>query len=444
MSRRRLSRQSRWAAVALLVLGPMVVLSAVAATQTREECLGGETTVFDTGPTAFGRALANLDPLRWNEFRAAKARFLREWPERGPWADAVSCAECHFHDGRGPRPDQVDGPAHLVRLGRPSPGGDPVYGIQLRRTGYGVPAPARFGVEWEEIRGRYPDGEAYALRRPTVRVSQLAYGPLDPETRMSLRVPPAVFGLGLLEAVPEQEIRRLADPEDADGDGVSGKVQQVRDALTGQTVLGRFGWKASQPSLAAQSAAALLADLGVTAPGASRLADRVELDGEERQPEIGESEVTALVRYLRALAVPARRRWTEPVVRQGEGLFATIGCAACHRTQIITGELPGWPELTRQTIRPYSDLLLHDLGPQLADAVEEGAASGSEWRTPPLWGLGLVSTVSSQAGLLHDGRARSAEEAILWHGGEADGARERFRRLPRQTRAALLEFLDTL
>jgi CxxC motif-containing protein (DUF1111 family) len=426
------------------MLGAAAGLSAVVATQTREECLGGDTTVFDEGPTAFGRALANLDPLRWNEFRAGKERFLRQWPERGPWADAASCAECHFHDGRGPRPDQVNGPVHLVRLGWPSPGGDPVYGIQLRRTGYGVPAPARFRVEWEEIRDRYPGGEAYVLRRPIVRVSELAYGPLDPQTRMSLRVPPAVFGLGLLEAVPEQELRRFADPEDADRDGVSGRVQQVLDVFTGQTVPGRFGWKASQPSLAAQSSAALLADLGVTAPGASRLAHRIPVDGEERTPEIDASELTALVRYLRALAVPGRRRWTEPVVRQGDALFDTIGCAACHRRQIITGELPGWPELTRQTIRPYTDLLLHELGPQLADAVGEGVASGSEWRTPPLWGLGLVSTVSGKVGLLHDGRARSAEEAILWHAGEAEGARERFKRLPPQKRAALLEFLDTL
>jgi CxxC motif-containing protein (DUF1111 family) len=131
-------------------------------------------------------------------------------------------------------------------------------------------------------------------------------------------------------------------------------------------------------------------------------------------------------------------------VREGEVVFERIGCSACHRAQIITGELPGWPELTRQAIQPYTDLLLHDLGPQLADTLTEGLASGSEWRTPPLWGLGLLSTVSGQSGLLHDGRARSPEEAILWHGGEAERARERFRQLPRETRAALLEFLDTL
>ena len=444
MNRRRHARLFRRVAATVIVLGAATVLSAVAATQSREEYLGGDTTVFDEGPTAFGRALANLDPLRWNEFRADKERFLRQWPERGPWADAVSCAECHYHDGRGPRADHVGGPVHLVRLGGPSPGGDPVYGIQLRRTGYGVPAPAHVRVEWAEIRDRYPDGDSYELRRPAIHVSELAYGPLDPQTRLSLRVPPAVFGLGLLEAVSDQEIRRFADPDDVDGDGVSGAVQEIRDAVTGRSVPGRFGWKASQPSLAAQSAAALIADVGVIPPGASSVIDRVHGKTQEREPEIDGGEVTALVRYMRALAVPARRRWTGPVVREGEALFDSIGCATCHRRQMITAELSEWPELTRQAIQPYTDLLLHDLGPELADAVSEGLASGSEWRTPPLWGLGLLSTVSGQGGLLHDGRARSPEEAILWHGGEAERARERFRHLPRKTRAALLEFLGTL
>lgn len=443
MNRSRHVRPFHRAAAAIVVLGAAAVFSTVAATQSREEYLGGDTTVFDDGPTAFGRALANLGPFRWTEFRADKERFLRQWPERGPWADAVSCAECHYHDGRGPRADHVGGPVNLVRLGGPSPGGDPVYGIQLRRTGYGVPAPAHVRVDWEEIRDRYPDGDSYTLRRSTIHVSALAYGPLDPETRLSLRVPPAVFGLGLLEAVSDQEIRRFADPDDADGDGVSGIVREIRDAVTGRSVPGRFGWKASQPSLAAQSAAALNADLGVIPPGSS-VSDGVHGKAQQREAEIDNGEITALVHYMRALAVPARRRWTEPAVREGEALFESIGCTACHRRQMITGELPGWPELTRQAIRPHTDLLLHDLGPQLADAVSEGLASGSEWRTPPLWGLGLLSTVSGQSGLLHDGRARSPEEAILWHGGEAERARERFRHLPRKARAALLAFLDTL
>ena len=454
MTRRRHSRQPGWAAVALCVLGHAMVLSVVAATQAREEYLGGDTTVVDDGPTAFGRALANLDQLRWNELRAGKERFHRQWAQRGRWADAGSCADCHHHDGRGPRPDAGSGLAHLIRLGHGSPGGDPVYGVQLRRIGDGVPAPASFDIHWQETPHRYPSGEVSTLRRPAVKVTDLSYGPLDPHTRMSLRVPPAVFGLGLLEAVAEDEIRRWSDAGDADVDGISGKVQQVRDAATGRVVVGRFGWKASNPSLAAQSTAALLADLGVRVADTSRVVGRgsgvvewaagVDADAARHRSQIDAGDLGLLVGYLRGLAVPARRRWTEPAVRQGEALFASIGCAACHRPQVVTGELPGWPELTNQAIRPYTDLLLHDMGPELADEVEEGVASGREWRTPPLWGLGLVPIVSRGAGLLHDGRARSPEEAILWHAGEAEGARERFRHLPPRQRAALIAFLDTL
>ena len=238
MNRRRHARPFRRAAATVIVLGAATVFSAVAATQSREEYLGGDTTVFDEGPTAFGRALANLDPLRWNEFRADKERFLRQWPERGPWADAVSCAECHYHDGRGPR---------ARSRGRARPSRAPRRTVARRRSriwnptpthGYGVPAPAHVRVEWEEIRDRYPDGDSYALRRPVIHVSELAYGPLDPQTRLSLRVPPAVFGLGLLEAVSDQDIRRFADPDDVDGDGVSGGVQEIRDAVTGRSRAG--------------------------------------------------------------------------------------------------------------------------------------------------------------------------------------------------------------
>ena len=418
MNRRGRVWITAWIAVALVSVGSAMIASEA------QERSGGDATVFDDGPQAYGRALANLDPLRWREFRTGKERFVQDWPRRGTSADAISCSDCHFHDGRGPRSD----PAHhelawLLRLGRSSGGADPSYGVQLRRIGYGVPPPGQFTVRWQEVSGRYPSGERYTLRRPDVRVSHLAHGPLDSSTRRSLRTPPAVFGLGLIEAIPDSAIMALADPLDADGDGISGRAQRVRDASTGRTVLGRFGWKAAQPSLAGQSATALLVDLGVNGDAA---------------------DVAALVHYLRALAVPARRRWAEPVVRQGELLFAEIGCGTCHRPHFTTGAMAGWPELSGQTIGPYTDLLLHDMGPRLADGVAEGIAIGSEWRTPPLWGLGLLPVVSGEMRLLHDGRARSPEEAILWHGGEAAPALHRFMTLPRSKRGALTTFLDTL
>jgi CxxC motif-containing protein (DUF1111 family) len=442
MSRPRLPALSPWVAVALFTTG-LALRCPVGATGAQAPA-GGAATVVDEGPTAFGRTLANLDPLRWDDFRAGKRRFVRAWPHRGPWSDAASCADCHFRDGRGPRPgDAQSGRSHLLRLGRHASEGDPVYGAQLRRIGVAVPAPGQFAVQWTESGGHYRSGEPYLRRRPIVSVSHLSYGALDRQTRMSLRVPPAVFGLGLLEAVPEQDVLARADPDDADRDGVSGRAQWVRDPSSGRTVLGRFGWKASRSSLAAQAAAALLNDLGVTSPLFPVPVQPRGHDGDAQHPEIGDSDLASVVLYLRALAVPARRRAMEPVVREGEALFTSIGCAACHRPRLETGPAD-WPELANQTIGAYTDLLLHDLGPDLADEVEEGVASGREWRTPPLWGLGLLQTVNGAVGLLHDGRARSAEEAILWHGGEAEAVRQRFIALPRTGREALLQFLDSL
>jgi CxxC motif-containing protein (DUF1111 family) len=325
------------------------------------ERIGGETTVFDAGPHAYGRMLANLDPMRWSEARIGKQRFVQHWPQHGPSAIASACVDCHYRNGRGPKPHSA-----------------PISGT--------------------------PSG----------------------------RIGPAVFGLGLIEAIPEDAILAHADPQDADGDGISGRAQRVRDPATGREVLGRFGWKAAKPSIAAQSATALAQELGVTG---------------------SDADVAALVRYVKALAVPARRDWTAPTVREGERLFADIGCSRCHRPDIITtGKAPGWPELSGQAIRPYTDLLLHDMGPALADSVTESAAAAdaaagaaaSEWRTPPLWGLGLAPIVNGEIRLLHDGRARSFEEAILWHAGEAASARDRFSTLPRARRDALMTFLASL
>lgn len=415
-------RRVAWLAVA--VAAALAVGGPAATASWDEPRSGGDTTVFDASPRAYGRALANLHLERWPQLRAGKERFVRRWPRPGPAADAATCLDCHHHDGRGPGLGQADRHlTHLLRLGQPSGAIDSTYGSQLRRIGHGQPPPGQFAVTWHEVRGAYPSGDRYTLRQPAVRITGLARGALDPSTRLSLRTPPAVFGLGLLEAIADDTIEAGADPHDEDGDGISGRVQRVRDASTGRVALGRFGWKAAQPSIAAQSATALLVDLGVSGTAA---------------------EVEALVHYLRALAVPAPRRSTEPVVRQGERLFTRIGCADCHRPRLTTGEMTNWPELSGQSIRPYTDLLLHDMGPRLADGVAEAGALGSEWRTPPLWGLGLLPVVSGEVRLLHDGRARSAEEAILWHGGEAGPALRRFMALPRATREALTTFLDSL
>ncbi len=288
--------------------------------------------------------------------------------------------------------------------------GDPTYGRQLQRDGvYG--GEGSFEVSWQ------PAGEG--LRRPATKPSNLAHGPLHPATARGLRTPPSLIGLGLLEAVPEDEILAWADPDDVNGDGVSGRPNRVRDPVTGQLALGRFGWKATQPTVRSQSATAFAEDLGVTST-ASELTDH-NLD--------------RVAFYLKALAVPARRDWTEPEVVHGQRLFSEVGCGSCHRSRI---------EVSGDVIRPYTDLLVHDMGHSLADGVVEGEASGREWRTAPLWGLGLLETVSGPVGLLHDGRARTMEEAILWHGGEAAVSRDGFRSLSETDRQALLAFLQSL
>jgi CxxC motif-containing protein (DUF1111 family) len=257
-----------------------------------------------------------------------------------------------------------------------------------------------------------------------------------------------MIGLGLLEAVPESTLEALADESDHDGDGISGRVNLVWDVREGRARPGRFGWKANVTTIAQQTAGAFLGDLGITS---SMFPDEACPDGQTAcraapnggAPELTDQKLDAVVLYARSLAVPARRGVGDARVTRGEALFAQAGCGSCHTPKLVTGD-SDVPAFTRQTIRPYTDLLVHDLGPELADGRPDGRASGSEWRTPPLWGLGLLERVSKHQHLLHDGRARGVAEAILWHGGEAANARERFRTLSKEDRAALLAFLSAL
>jgi CxxC motif-containing protein (DUF1111 family) len=264
---------------------------------------------------------------------------------------------------------------------------------------------------------------------------------------ISPRIAPAVFGVGLLEAVPEEVIVAAADPDDVDGDGVSGRPNRIVDS-DGDISLGRFGWKANVASVEQQTAGAFLGDVGITSSihptqdcTAAEVACRDAISGGE--PELDDHKLGRVVFYTRTLAVPARRDVTVPDVVAGEAVFSSIGCASCHTPELQTGDTD-IVALRGQTIRPYTDLLLHDLGPGLADGRPDGLATGTEWRTPPLWGIGLVETVNGHTRFLHDGRARNLTEAVLWHGGEADGAQQRFRSLSASERAALIAFLESL
>lgn len=457
-------RRRRWVqilkhpAVALLLVGFLwgswnTALGAPAVSSdntVREELSGGAGTVFDTSHNAFGRPLPQMDRFLWNTFRQGKRLFTlpmtvdAEGRGLGPRFNAESCSGCHFKDGRDGLGD--DEPPLLVRLSVESPEGElaePNYGVQLQTSAVkGFRPEGRLSVRYEAVSGHYNDGTPYSLRRPVYTIDDLSHGPLAEGTRQSVRMPPALVGLGLLEAVPDGVVLQRADADDLDGDGISGRPQWVPDAVTGEPVLGRFGWKAGQPSLRHQTAAALREDLGLDHP-VLETPDKAVRRGDGPY-ELSRHEVERLVLYTRLLAVPARRDWQAPEVRRGKALFAAAQCESCHRARLATGDVSDLPALSHQVIRPYSDLLLHDMGDALADGRPEQGADGREWRTAPLWGLGLLNAVSGETRLLHDGRARSVEEAILWHGGEAQASRDRFVGMSVAERRDLLAFLGSL
>jgi CxxC motif-containing protein (DUF1111 family) len=444
--------------------GTVAVAVATAAAPERLDQAGGSTTVFDATAKAYSLPAANLRDEHQSAFFVGNSFFNKNWitapasvTDRdglGPLFNARSCSGCHLHDGRG-RPPEAGAPmvSMLLRISVPGGGAphpDAIYGDQIQNQAVsGIVPEAPVLVDYELDSGHYADGEPYTLRRPRVRIANPHYGAASPRLLTSARVSPAVFGLGLLEAVPATTLLALADPDDNDGDGISGRANRVLDLRTGADAIGRFGWKAEQPSLRQQAAAAFRGDMGIT----SSLFPEENHTARERacaqqphggSPEIGDQRLDDVVLYLRTLAVPAQRKDRQPATERGNQLFESSHCARCHRPVMMTSETAALAELANQVIRPYTDLLLHDMGEGLADERPAFEANGREWRTPPLWGLGLLEVVSGHSFLLHDGRARNPAEAILWHGGEATAAREAFRQMPRADREALLRFLGTL
>lgn len=442
--------------------------------------------------SAYSRPLPGLDAQQTERFALGHRMFHNRWAffwfenaefGRGPTSNAQACNICHANNGRGVAPGSPQRPPanpqgeardhHIpvayepalnlvVRLslseagphGGPQP--HPNYGDQLQNFGVkgNAPAEGQINVAWQERSVKLDDGEEVRLRAPTVTVDKLAFGPLGPGTLMGARLAPPLIGMGLLEAVPEEAILALAAREPAPG--VSGRANFVWDESQQKTVLGRFGLKANHGSLREQVAAAFINDLGLSTPVYPKQncppvqKDCIELNTGgstgmfATRLEITQLRLEATELYLRALSVPARRNPDDEQVRRGEQLFGAAHCAACHVPELKTGEYPQLPQLAQQIIRPYTDLLLHDMGEELSDGRPDFLATGSEWRTPPLWGIGLSETVNGAGAFLHDGRARNFTEAILWHGGEATLAREAFAKLEREDRAALLAFLQSL
>jgi CxxC motif-containing protein (DUF1111 family) len=454
----------------LIVIALLAGCAGEEAPEPGSELSGGATTIFDHGTNAYAFPARNYSSEHRDQFSLGDHFFNRNWVTApasisgndglGPTFNATSCSACHFKDGRGSPPDTGEAfLGLLVRLSVPGtdehggPKPEPNYGGQFNHHSIlGVPAEGDAAVTYEDVPGQFGDGEPFVLRRPHYQLTNLAFGPMAPDVMTSPRVAPGTFGLGLLQAVSEATVLAHADENDANGDGISGRPNYVWDVRKNGPSLGRFGWKANQPTIEQQTAGAFNGDIGITSslfpgencPAAQTACAAAKSGGMPGAPELSDDKLRAMTIYGLGLGVPARREWTRGDVVHGEKLFTEIGCASCHLPKVQTGTLDGFPELSNQTIRPFTDLLLHDLGTELADGRPDFLATGSEWRTAPLWGLGLMATVNRHTDLLHDGRARGAQEAILWHGGEAARAKEAFRMLTKADREALLAFLSSL
>ncbi|NGO51143.1 di-heme oxidoredictase family protein [Allomesorhizobium camelthorni] len=432
---------------------------------------------------AFSHPSANLSFEEQGTFKLGNGLFRKLWVSSpsstqasdglGPLFNARACQSCHLKDGRGHPPEgNADATSMFLRLARAAETAeektmlarkaalnfpDPVYGGQLQDLAVpGLAAEGRMKIAYEETPVMLDDGSVVSLRKPSYSVSDLSLGPLRPATTLSPRVTPPMIGLGLVEQIHPADILAKSDPEDSDGDGISGKASIVRDAASGEPTLGRFGWKASTPSIRQQSAEAFAGDIGISTPDvphhwgdcSDAQKDCLALPNGV-QERLGETEapnpVLDLVTfYSQNLAVPARRDVGKPEVLAGKKVFYQFGCASCHTPKFVTRRDAPNKAHAFQLIWPYSDFLLHDMGEGLADGQSVGDAGGSEWRTPPLWGIGLTEQVSGHTFFLHDGRARNLTEAILWHGGEAQAARDGFAALPKADRDALAKFLESL
>lgn len=429
-----------------------------------EEFSGGETTVFDISQNAFGFQAPNLNNEEGLDFFVGNSLFNQNWVTSpasttardglGPLFNSRACSGCHFKDGRGRGPEYNGEVAHglLLRLsvGNGSLGeplSDTNYGGQLQDQSIsGIDAEAGFEIEYQEITGSYPDGNTYSLRKPNYIITNLTQGTFT-ANQISPRVANHMSGMGLLEAIDEATMLSFSDEFDSNNDGISGRPNYVWNVNENSVTIGRFGWKANQPSVLQQVAAAFSGDLGITSSifpdencPPSVICGNIPNGG---SPEIEDSNLDKTVLYTSTLAVPGRRDWDNQEVLEGKALFEQANCIACHQPKIITGN-HSIQALSNQTIRPYTDLLLHDMGEGLADGSPDYLANGNEWRTPPLWGIGLFETVNNHTYFLHDGRARNIEEAILWHGGEAENPKNEFMGYTADERQNLISFINSL
>ena len=456
-------------------------ISIGAATPPDGEKPGGDTTVFATGRNAFSFPAANLSDEERTRFVIGNSFFKRNWVEApasttardglGPHFIARSCGGCHVTDGRGQPPQirnrlvgQEPAVGLLMRLSVPGNADpkagvvpEPVYGDQFNNAAVqGVKPEGEVVIRHTPVAGRFADGTRYTLQKPVYSFSHLGYGPMHPGVMIGPRIAPQIIGVGLLEAIPEAAILDNAARQSATPGPIKGQPNRVWDAFAGREMLGRFGWKANVATVAHQTAGAFRGDVGITssrAPDESCTPSQTDCLKAPRGahgegPEIDDKTLGDVVFYQATLAPPARRNERDVQTVRGQQLFAQARCAACHRPGYVTTAGP-FPQLTSkalngQRIWPYTDLLLHDMGEGLADGRPDFQASGRQWKTPPLWGIGLIRDVNSHDRLLHDGRARGALEAILWHGGEAEASKQQVLKMNKAQREALVKFVESL
>ena len=458
---------------------------------------GGDTGITITTSESFSKPSSNISASRKGDFFIGNAFFKQPWVVApastdsrdglGPLFNVAACQSCHIKDGRGHAPltanDNAD--SLLIRLAMPAKTDEqrqklqnsliekvahPIYGGQLQDRGIqGVPAEAKIEVTWTDVPMTFTDGHVETLRKPTFRLTNPGYGKFDDDLMVSPRIALPMIGLGLLEQIPDDAIKRQADVDDQDKNGVSGKFNWVMDPQSGKKALGRFGWKAGQTKLITQNQSAFNEDMGLTSrirpvesctkaqKACMNAPTGADDQGDGKSPiEVSDDVARFVEFYTRNLAVPHRRNAEDPVVLAGKRRFYNMGCVSCHTPRY---KLPTTDddrlEQHGQIIYPYTDLLLHDMGDGLADrtiagklpprdAQVEFLATSYEWRTPALWGIGLAQTVDSQATFLHDGRARTIMEAVLWHGGEAEPSKQQVLSLDEKGRQELLAFLNSL
>ncbi|MFZ3564953.1 di-heme oxidoredictase family protein [Tenacibaculum finnmarkense] len=438
--------------------------------ETGEEFLVSELSIQAfTADKAFGRAIPILSDLELSFFGVGNAMFDQAWVSApatttsrdglGPIFNARACSSCHLRDGRG-KPLLKTGATSegfLIRLGignseTTGPIGHHTYGGQLQDdSNLGIKKEADIQVNFTFIDGVYADGTKYQLRKPTYSFLNENYGSLT-GVETSPRVGQQMIGLGFIDALSEASLLENADPNDADNDGISGRANYVWNVKKSKLTIGKFGWKSNQPTLDQQIAGAFNGDMGLTTsifPN-ENCPDGIDCSKLSNGNNVGENvevpnkQFSRISLYMAALSVPKRRDFKEKNVLQGKKHFNDLKCVSCHIDNFTTGKNTVLPQIDNIKIKPFSDFLLHDMGADLADNRGDFLANGNEWRTQPLWGLGLIETVNKHTFLLHDGRARNIEEAILWHGGEANTSKEDFKKLSKEKRDQLLAYLNSL